>query len=663
MYVAHTGADRVDVHRLRAATASCARCPTSPASPASCRRGARPALHLATAAVPGSASSAARTRSCSAGSRSARTRTGSPTTARGGACTASTSASRSARAAPPRSSTSTALTVVAELPLPGRPRWAVYDEERRRRLREHPRARRDRRHRLRTGRDREGIRRFRATARTGSGSTAPALLRRRRRRSSSSSTATPGPCSRSCRCRASPTSSCTTPSFAASTSRSAIPASSARSRHEATLTQRGDGRDRGRRAHDRLGSRRAACYVFCPGSGGAAVYARRSRPEHRRARDHRRSRRARAVAYGLGSVLIGESRSPSRGLSGAAVGGVLASLLGRSAHRLGPARPLRRPHRPAALLPGPVRRDGGCRHRLRAHRLAARAVLAALTGTRLDRRRRVGAVHLARAGDAPARRARTRRGSSAPTTPSRRSPARLGALIALVGSSPRWLLAYPVAAAAGLLATARLSPAVERAASSRPSRGRRSTARAGSSAASPRSSRSTASAAGFVPQTFIAYLFTRKYGASPQTLAIVFFSIGILQALSFQVAVRLAGRFGLLRTMVFSTCPRTCSCGVAFAPNLADRDRAPARPLRALPDGRPDPAGIRRRRRRPERATAAAAYTNTARYVTRPSRRSSPVRRREPASARRSCSPARSRSSTTSASTSASGTSRVSPPR
>src|SRR5262249_38225636 len=59
-------------------------------------------------------------------------------------------------------------------------------------------------------------------------------------------------------------------------------------------------------------------------------------------------------------------------------------------------------------------------------------------------------------------------------------------------------------------------------------------------------------AGGFVPQTFIAYLFVRKYDASPQTLAITFFAIGILQALSFQAAVRIAGRTGLLRTMVFT---------------------------------------------------------------------------------------------------------------
>ena len=39
------------------------------------------------------------------------------------------------------------------------------------------------------------------------------------------------------------------------------------------------------------------------------------------------------------------------------------------------------------------------------------------------------------------------------------------------------------------------------------------------------------------------------------TLGIVFFTIGILQALSFQAAVRLAERFGLLRTMVFTHLP------------------------------------------------------------------------------------------------------------
>jgi predicted MFS family arabinose efflux permease len=124
---------------------------------------------------------------------------------------------------------------------------------------------------------------------------------------------------------------------------------------------------------------------------------------------------------------------------------------------------------------------------------------------------------------------------------------------------------------------------------------------------------------GFVPQTFIAYLFTRKYGASPQTLAIVFFAIGLLQALSFQIAVRLAGRVGLLRTMVFTHLPSNMLlAAIAFAPNLTtaivlllgrftlSQMDVPTRQayVVAVVD--------------PSERTAATAYTNTARYVTRP---------------------------------------------
>jgi predicted MFS family arabinose efflux permease len=124
---------------------------------------------------------------------------------------------------------------------------------------------------------------------------------------------------------------------------------------------------------------------------------------------------------------------------------------------------------------------------------------------------------------------------------------------------------------------------------------------------------------GFVPQTFIAYLFTRKYGASPETLAVVFFAIGLLQAVSFQVAVRLAGRIGLVRTMVYTHLPsNVLLVAVAFAPTLSvaivlllarfllSQADVPAR--QAFVVGVVDPT---------ER-TAAAAYTNTARYVARP---------------------------------------------
>jgi predicted MFS family arabinose efflux permease len=111
----------------------------------------------------------------------------------------------------------------------------------------------------------------------------------------------------------------------------------------------------------------------------------------------------------------------------------------------------------------------------------------------------------------------------------------------------------------------------------------------------------------------------RKYGASPHTLAIVFFAIGILQALSFQGAVRLAGRIGLLRTMVFTHLPSNLLlAGVAFAPNL------PSAIALLLARFLLSQADVPTRQAYvvavvdPSERTAAAAYTNTARYLTRP---------------------------------------------
>ena len=193
-----------------------------------------------------------------------------------------------------------------------------------------------------------------------------------------------------------------------------------------------------------------------------------------------------------------------------------------------------------------------------------------------------------------------------------------GALLALVASSPRSLLVYPLAAGVGLLVTSRLSEGIER---DEPTRGE---------TAPLHRSRGTVRrlsvwfaldsfAGGFVPQTFIAYLFARKYGASPETLAVVFFAIGILQAVSFQGSVWLAARIGLLRTMVFTHLPSNVLLAlVAFAPNLPvaialllgrfllSQADVPARQayVTALVE--------------PSERTAAAAYTNTARYVTRP---------------------------------------------
>ncbi len=192
-------------------------------------------------------------------------------------------------------------------------------------------------------------------------------------------------------------------------------------------------------------------------------------------------------------------------------------------------------------------------------------------------------------------------------------------MLALLGSSPRWLLAYPLAVALGLLASARLSAAVELGHELEEEplpplhRSRGIVMRLSGLFALD------SFGGGFVPQTFIAYLFVRKYDASPQTLAIVFFAIGILQALSFQAAVRLAGRIGLLRAMVFTHLPSNLLlAAVAFAPNLGlaivlllsrfalSQMDVPTRQayVMAVVD--------------PSERTAAAAYTNTARDLTRP---------------------------------------------
>jgi predicted MFS family arabinose efflux permease len=194
-----------------------------------------------------------------------------------------------------------------------------------------------------------------------------------------------------------------------------------------------------------------------------------------------------------------------------------------------------------------------------------------------------------------------------------------GALLALAGSSTRLLLAYPLAACAGLAAARQLSEAVEPAYYAdverrAPLHRSRGIVRQLSALFAVDSF-----AGGFVPQTFIAYLFTRKYGASPDTLAIVFFTIGLLQAVSFQVAVRLAARIGLLRTMVFTHLPSNLFlAAVAFAPDLhtaiallltrslLSQMDVPTRQayVAAVVD--------------PSERTAAAAYTNTARNLARP---------------------------------------------
>ena len=124
---------------------------------------------------------------------------------------------------------------------------------------------------------------------------------------------------------------------------------------------------------------------------------------------------------------------------------------------------------------------------------------------------------------------------------------------------------------------------------------------------------------GFVVQSFIAYWLTVQFDASIGVLGVVFFAVGLLQTASFLAATRLAERFGLLRTMVFTHLPSNALLiAIPLAPNLpvaallllgrtalAQMD-VPTRQayVMALVDA--------------EERTPAAAVTNTARYVVRP---------------------------------------------
>jgi MFS family permease len=62
-------------------------------------------------------------------------------------------------------------------------------------------------------------------------------------------------------------------------------------------------------------------------------------------------------------------------------------------------------------------------------------------------------------------------------------------------------------------------------------------------------------AGGFVIQSFVAYWFHNRFGASPALLGAIFFGANILAGISALSAARIAARFGLINTMVFTHIP------------------------------------------------------------------------------------------------------------
>ena len=195
----------------------------------------------------------------------------------------------------------------------------------------------------------------------------------------------------------------------------------------------------------------------------------------------------------------------------------------------------------------------------------------------------------------------------------------LGALAAggptlLHTGSSRWLLAYPAAAvlcvpvAAGISRGGRAGRRARR-------RAARCTARAGSSTGSQRCSRSTRSAAASSSRPSSPTGSRASSAPRPRRSALVFFCVAILQALSFQAAVRLAGRIGLLPTMVFTHLPSNVLLAlIPFMPNAgAGRSGccSPASRSRrwTCPRGRPTSSASSTRasgRRRPRTPTPPA---------------------------------------------------------
>jgi MFS family permease len=77
-------------------------------------------------------------------------------------------------------------------------------------------------------------------------------------------------------------------------------------------------------------------------------------------------------------------------------------------------------------------------------------------------------------------------------------------------------------------------------------------------------------AGGFVIQSIVSFWFFTKFGADLTTLSYIFSVAGILTAFSFIVAAKIADRFGLINTMVFTHIPSNILIIlVAVAPSLS----------------------------------------------------------------------------------------------
>ena len=185
-----------------------------------------------------------------------------------------------------------------------------------------------------------------------------------------------------------------------------------------------------------------------------------------------------------------------------------------------------------------------------------------------------------------------------------------------IPTDQRWLLVLTAAAVGSLLLVRGLSPAID----ATPERSHRPLGRSRAEVTRLAALFGLdAFAGGFVVSTFLVFWFGRRYGASAELMGLVLFGSGLLQGASSIASGRIATRYGLLRTMVFTHLPSNVllmlipvmpSLGLGIAALLArsalSQMDVPARQayVTALVD--------------PSERTAAAAFTNSARYVVRP---------------------------------------------
>ncbi len=126
-------------------------------------------------------------------------------------------------------------------------------------------------------------------------------------------------------------------------------------------------------------------------------------------------------------------------------------------------------------------------------------------------------------------------------------------------------------------------------------------------------------AGGLTVSVFVGYWLHTRFHASTETIGALFFFLGAFQTLSFLAASALAKRFGLLATMVFSHLPSNLLViAIAFSPNLSVAIALLIARTSLSQMDVPTRQAYVMNLVEPDERTPAAAYTNTARYVTRP---------------------------------------------